>query len=724
MADTETFFAGHIEGIKRGRNGQRSGKCPFHDDRQASFSFNVEDGVWTCHAGCGSGGLKEFARKLGLPAESIPHIAKVRHEILAAYDYKDEQGDLLFQMVRYVPKDFRQRRPDGSGGWIWNLECVRRVPYRLPELIEAMDRDETVFIVEGEKDVETLRSHGFTATCNPGGAGKWRDEYSSFFTEMYIAVIPDNDEVGRKHARQICKSLAGIARSVKLVELPGVARKGEDVSDWISAGHSAKELIALALNAPEYSAQAAEATQTAEATTGKQQPDTNIKRFFSGKEFLPNRLAEELQSEHRFLSTPIDDAGRGVRLLVYRDGVYESGESSARNMAHRFLLDRSKPDRLESVCALIRESTKQPEPALNTHVQRLVCVGNGMVDWRTDELLPHSPDYHCTFKINADYLPDARDAIVGKFLQEVFPPDALVLAEELLGYLVRPTTKFQKAFMLTGFGANGKSTFLSALISFLGAENVSHVGLQDFSENRFALAELQGKLLNCYPDLPSRGLEQSDIFKALVSGDTIKAERKHAHPFVLATTARLIFSANELPRSKDTTNAFFRRWLIIPFPNTFEGVQADRTLVEKLTTPQARAALLGYALRGLRRLEEQQGFSDCVSVREAGNRYRKDCDSAFQFAEERLEKAEGRELGKAVVYEVYKQWCEAEGLRPVSVRNFNKRLADSMKLAEGRAMLDRQRQRVWIGVWWSDEQPVAVVGQADADLPEDERYAD
>jgi len=224
MTDIESFFARHIKGINPGSSGQRSGKCPFHEDNHASFSFNVEDGVWTCHAGCGSGGLKDFARKLGLPEESIPRLAPPRREILTTYDYCDEHGTLLFQMVRYLPKEFRQRRPDGSG-WIWNLEGVRRVPYRLAELLESLDRDTIVFVVEGEKDVDTLYARGLTATCNPGGAGKWRAEYNAFFRGMKVVVIPDNDEVGRKHAIQVGAALKGTAESVKLVELPGLDKK-------------------------------------------------------------------------------------------------------------------------------------------------------------------------------------------------------------------------------------------------------------------------------------------------------------------------------------------------------------------------------------------------------------------------------------------------------------------------------------------------------------------
>src|SRR5262249_1575088 len=99
----------------------------------------------------------------------------------AYYDYTDEAGSVLFQVVRFEPKTFRQRRPDGHGGWVWNLDGVRLVPYRLPELIAALANNNPIFIVEGEKDVDRLWSLNIPATCNPQGAGKWRDDYSKNF---------------------------------------------------------------------------------------------------------------------------------------------------------------------------------------------------------------------------------------------------------------------------------------------------------------------------------------------------------------------------------------------------------------------------------------------------------------------------------------------------------------------------------------------------------------
>ena len=173
-----------------------------------------------------------------------------KRQMVATYDYLDEVGVLLFQVVRFEPKDFRQRRPDPKGGWIWNIEGVRIVPYRLPELCEAISSGKTVFVVEGEKDADNLAKLGIAATCNSGGVGKWYSEHAAFLRGAGVVILPDNDEAGRKHAQtNVAGSLQGIAARVQVIDLPDLPPKG-DVSNWIDAGGTADELWHLVEKAP------------------------------------------------------------------------------------------------------------------------------------------------------------------------------------------------------------------------------------------------------------------------------------------------------------------------------------------------------------------------------------------------------------------------------------------------------------------------------------------
>jgi hypothetical protein len=237
-----------------------SAPCPAHDDHAPSLSISERGGklLVRCHAGCEQEAVLAGLRERGLwpgAGESGPSVGKIRitrtlpaqepapepHnepsrpvQVVARYEYRDEHRERLYQSLRMEPKTFRQRRPDGAGGWIWNLDGVRLVPYRLPELLEA-DPARTVYVVEGEKDADRLASIGLVATTNAMGAGKWRDEYAEHFRGRHVVILPDNDQVGRDHAEAVCRSLLGIAASVRVVELPDVPEKG-DVSDWLDAG--------------------------------------------------------------------------------------------------------------------------------------------------------------------------------------------------------------------------------------------------------------------------------------------------------------------------------------------------------------------------------------------------------------------------------------------------------------------------------------------------------
>ncbi|HXE75499.1 MAG TPA: hypothetical protein VNN18_07690 [Candidatus Xenobia bacterium] len=168
---------------------------------------------------------------------------------MAVYPYHDEDGSLLFEVVRFEPKGFAQRRPDGNGGHSWGLNGQRRVPYGLPEVLAA-PADALVFVAEGEKDVHTLRALGLTATCNPGGAGKWQPDFNMHFAGRDVVVLADNDGPGLAHADSVARNLHQVAHRVRLVWLPGPEKS--DVSDWLDAGHSVDELLAVVAQTPDY----------------------------------------------------------------------------------------------------------------------------------------------------------------------------------------------------------------------------------------------------------------------------------------------------------------------------------------------------------------------------------------------------------------------------------------------------------------------------------------
>lgn len=233
-----------LRGVRKVRSGWTA-LCPAHDDTRNSLSVSEGDTgktLLTCHAGCSYQNIVT-----ALPNSTGANGAR---RIVAVYDYRDENGALLYQTVRYEPKDFRQRRPDGAGNHVWNLTGVRRVLYRLPELLQS-DKQTTVFIVEGEKDTDCLASLGLTAITNVGGAGKWRNEYNEPLRGRLVCILPDNDDAGWRHAAQVASALHGTAASVKIVRLPDSPPKG-DVSDYLNAGGTAEQLSALVADSPDW----------------------------------------------------------------------------------------------------------------------------------------------------------------------------------------------------------------------------------------------------------------------------------------------------------------------------------------------------------------------------------------------------------------------------------------------------------------------------------------
>jgi putative DNA primase/helicase len=251
------YYAARAPRIRQTQTAQWRGPCRLHSGTRDSLSIDAATGRWFCHSQCNCGGdifdfeealtgcdfkhaKAEIFRLVGRPEGN--HNGSARR-IVDEYNYPDEHNTLLYQIVRREPKTFSARRPDGKGGWITGKGCmsgVRLVLFDLPSVIEAS----TVFVAEGEKDVNALNKLGVVATCNPFGAGKWREEYTHQLRGKDIYVIPDGDELGRKHAADVIASLGGSA-DAQLLELPNA----KDAAEWIQRGGTLGQLHSLAQSA-------------------------------------------------------------------------------------------------------------------------------------------------------------------------------------------------------------------------------------------------------------------------------------------------------------------------------------------------------------------------------------------------------------------------------------------------------------------------------------------
>ncbi|MDA9824824.1 AAA family ATPase [Alphaproteobacteria bacterium] len=226
---------------------------------QGSKSVNLDKGCWYDHENDVGGGVVSLVRHHegiddGAPVAQIlsdkfnillstDQVMNIFSKEPIVYDYIDAQGELLYQVQRFYPKSFRQRRPDRNGGWVYNLKDVPALPYLLPALLS--DQQGTIFIVEGEKCADELSALGLLATTNSGGAGNWKPILNHHFQGRDVVIIPDNDAAGRMHAQLVAQNLFGIANSLKILELPGLPEKG-DVFDWFANGNEPHDLIRLA----------------------------------------------------------------------------------------------------------------------------------------------------------------------------------------------------------------------------------------------------------------------------------------------------------------------------------------------------------------------------------------------------------------------------------------------------------------------------------------------
>jgi putative DNA primase/helicase len=301
---------------------------------------------------------------------------------------------------------------------------------------------------------------------------------------------------------------------------------------------------------------------------------------------------------------------------------------------------------------------------------------NGILDLADMSLGDHTPEFRTPIQLPVQYDPDAECTLTLKFLGEVLEPDAIECWLEMVGYMMVPYNGLQHAFLARGGGANGKSTAIAQIEALLGKGNVSNVPLQRLEEDRFAVVQLGGKLLNTFADLDHRALKTSSAFKSITGGDALLAERKYGDGFSMTPYARLLFSANEPLATSDSSDAYFRRWIIFEFNQRFDAQKADRRLIERLTTRREMSGLANEGLRRLPALLKRGHFTTGESSRAAVERFRVDTDTIAGFISEACRLGPEEQTTKASLFPAYRNWCIESNRRPLGKQNFNRRLRE------------------------------------------------
>lgn len=703
---------GRLEDVKRSGPGWIA-RCPSHDDRVASLSINQGDdgcALLHCHAGCDAAAVMAA---LDMPLSDLflrRDIAQTsQRRIVATYDYTDKDGNLLYQVVRFAPKDFRQRTPNGNDGWTWKLNGVRPTLYHLPRLIEA--GNVPVHIVEGEEDVHTLENLGLVATCNSGGAKKWKDRYADMLRGRHIAIIPDNDPPGRAHGEQIAKSCYGKAASIIIVELPNVPPSG-DVTDWVTTGGTAELLSELIAAAQKYEPKRESATHThaglvvwgtirtnqAYASERFENEHGDNVRYcrerdewyvWDGRRWKPDRidhvlrLAKDTILNVYAVASRSDDDDKRAKLI-------RLANSCDTNHGYRDIVSGA------SYLGQIPITADE----LDTDPWMLNCE-SGTLNLRSGELHPHDPKNMISKLAPVQFNPEARHELWDRFLNESTQEDKELAAflQRAAGYSLTGSTAEEKLFFVHGPAASGKSTFVESLKATLG-DYSSMADFETFLERKHAggprndIARLAGARFVASVEVSDGRRLAQGLVKLLTGGDTVAARFLYRESFEFIPQFKLWLAANHTPRVDSGDSAMWRRIARIPFERTIPKHKRDPKVKATLKSdPEARAAILAWAVAGCTAWQ-CVGLKVPESVEDATEAYRQDQDDLRDFFDECCVIEAGCWTEAARLRKAYAQFCDEMRIKyAIGPKAFAERLRD-----HGCCQEKRNDRRGWAGI--------------------------
>lgn len=409
-------------------------------------------------------------------------------------------------------------------------------------------------------------------------------------------------------------------------------------------------------------------------------------------------LTEIVRSRETFITFRDNE-----EIYFYRDGVYvRNGETRVKEICHQIMGGKESRQAVNEIIGKIQRSTYvDREIFFQESEQHLIVLENGLLDLDSLKLTEHSPDYYSFTMFPVRYDPTKKCDRILKFLSETVRSEDIPVLQEWTGYnLWVFGYPAQKALILVGEGGNGKSTFIGLIEALIGRNNRSAVSLHELEDNRFASHDLFGKASNLYPDLPDKDLRSTGRFKMLTGGDPIRAEDKNIKAFTFHNVAKLTFSCNKIPRVDDDTVAFFRRFIIIEFPFTFEGSdKEDRDLKEKLISDKDEmSGFLNWAIEGLKRLKSNGWhFSDGKTVEQVKEEYIVRSDPYKAFVLHAIIENSDSYVVKDNLYEAYKKHCKMHKLGHKSRDAFFKNFKDLFPL--GKINTERpeiEGKRVWI----------------------------
>ena len=407
--------------------------------------------------------------------------------------------------------------------------------------------------------------------------------------------------------------------------------------------------------------------------------------FFKNNLFLHDKFSMFLIQEHHIIR--IYDV-----LHIYDEGVYSDSAHDIERVMIKHLPMLTKARRQEVLSYL---QLKAPIKQLSD--VKYVVVKNGVLNIETWKLEEFSPDVIVKNKLPVNYVPGAYYDVTDNTLDKLAMHDKQLrrVMEEIFGYILLRRNEIGKMFILTGEGSSGKSSFLKMLRTFTGEENTSALDLKEL-DKQFKTAELFGKLVNIGDDISGEYIKENSVMKKVTTGDIVNVERKGKDPFDMKSYAKLIFSANKVPRINDTSTGLYRRLVIVPFKAIFssDDDDFDPFISDKLVSEKSLEYLLQLAIGGLKRLLKNNTFSTSKSINQELEEYQEENNPIITFIKESECKFENEVT--AEVHRIYQVWCVENGFKAKGKIPFSRDICKQLGLVTKQQQVDGIRKQFFV----------------------------
>mgnify|MGYP002518648981 FL=1 len=397
--------------------------------------------------------------------------------------------------------------------------------------------------------------------------------------------------------------------------------------------------------------------------------------FFDGNKFQHYKFVEFIKSNDHIIRI-------NGQLHLFKDGVYVPGQERIESAMIKHIKTLSNAQRQE-VWKYLNIDTLDNTPIAPPN---LIAFRNGIYDLNTDTLQPFNPNIVITNRIPWDYNPAAYSKLADETLNNIACNDEQVrkILEECVGacFYRSNTLGDGKAFILTGEGSNGKSTFIAMLQHLLNEDNISALDLKELDQ-KFQNAALFGKLANLGDDISDEFIVNAALFKKFVTGERVQVQNKGEKPFEFNNYAKFIFSANTIPRIKDKTGAVLRRLLIVPFNANFSKKDADHDsgIKYKLQEQDVMEYLIILGLNALKEVIKNKGFTESSKVQEQLKEYEETNNPIIGFFEEcEMESFQIENEQSDKVFRRYKEYCVANNFNAMSKAEFSKQICRKLGL--------------------------------------------